>query len=222
MEGAAVGVQGGIPDGEGGTGVGKQGHVGNARYIDVGILYGELGALAEGGDGSALAGEVAGLEAVAVGVEANGGLGDGVVNAACNDDAVKAGVGVVDGHVFGVGAVVDRILAQCFGDGLFVYHTGFIDEQSSMIGIVVVGFVCAAGGKGGQTAGGVVQIVGVDHLGLVGIGIDCIAAVKSGDLSVYQQCCLLPGGGGDVGGSTGIGGTGGSQRCRRQQRRAQS
>ena len=222
VEGAAVGVQGGVPDGEGGAGVGKQGHVGNAGYIDVGILYGELGALTEGGDGSALAGEVAGLETVAVGVKADGGLGDGVVNAACDDNAVKAGVGAVDGDVFSMGCVVNCILAQSLGDGFFVYHAVFVDEQGGMIGIVVVGLVSAACGKGGQAAGCIVQIVGVDHLGLVCVGIHRITAVKPGDFSVYQQGGLLTGRSGDIGSGTRIGGTGGSQRRGCQQRCAQS
>ena len=212
VKGAAVRVKLGIPNGKSRAGVSKQGHVGNAGYIDVRVLYGELGAFAKRGDGGALAGEVAGLKAIAIGVEADGGLGNGIVDAAGYDNSVKAGVRAVDGHVFSLGTVIDGTVAQRFGNGLFVYNTVFVDVQCGMVGIVIVCFVSAAGGKGGKTAGVVVQIIGIDNNRLVGVGIYGIAAVKPGDLAIYQQCCLLPGGGGNVGSGTGIGGTGGSQR----------
>ena len=69
MKGAAVGMQRGIPNGQGRTRVGKEGHIGHAGNRDVGILHSELGAFSKGCDGSAFSGEVTGLESVTVSVD---------------------------------------------------------------------------------------------------------------------------------------------------------
>ena len=222
MQRTAVRVQLGIPDGKGGAGICEQGHVGNAGHVDIRVLNGELGTLPEGGDGGTLAGEVTGLQAVAVSVKANGGLGNGIVDPACDDNAVKAGVGAVDGDILGVGGVIHRILTQSVGDGLFIHYAVLVDKQRSMIGIVIVGFICAARGKGRQPAGCIVQIIGVDHLGLVGVGIHSVTAVEPGDLAIYQQRRLLAGRGGNIRGGAGIGGTAGCQCRGRHQGGAQS
>lgn len=42
-----------------------------------------------------------------------------------------------------------------------------------------------------QPAGCIVQIIGVDHLGLVGVGVHSVTAVEPGDLAIYQQRRLL-------------------------------
>ena len=113
IQGSAVGMKGGVVDNDIRPVVGKQGQVGHTGDVYIGILNGEQ-TVSIGGDGRAQAGEVTGGGAVAIGVDGDVGVVDGVVGIPHNDrvkplpggfnvQAGGAGVGDLRPHVDGVG-----------------------------------------------------------------------------------------------------------------------
>ena len=194
-------MEGGVLNGHGGAGVSKERHGRNTRNLNVGILHSQLGALTKGGNGRALAGEIAGLEAVAVGVKLDGGFGNGIVDAACNNDTVEGGVGTVDHNTLSLCAIIGT-LGHSLGDRLGIHYTCLVHKQSGMISIVIVRFIRTACGKGGQSGAGRIQIVGVDH-GCVAV-IFRITVVKAGDNTIHNEGGLLTRRRSDVGCLAGV------------------
>ena len=91
-----------------------------------------------------------------------------------------------------------------------------------MIAVVVIAGIRAAGAEGRQTAGGVIQRIGVDHGGVVSLGVGLVVVVKPGDLAIHQEGSHLALGSGDVCRRAGIGGPGRRHRHRGQHAHAQS
>ena len=137
IQGAAVRVHLGVLDDDVSAVVGKQAKVGHAGHVDLRIINDQHSFVAISGDGSAQAGEVAGLGAIAIAVDGDVGARD-VVLRVHHNNGVKALVLALDDQAGG-GLSIISTLGNGLGDRLIGHHLAVLHIQSGDKSVVVTG-----------------------------------------------------------------------------------